>query len=149
MPSLSRGSARGCVLIRVDSTVMISPGMYRQQIASHDRKVLSDVGGGSIHSCGKIDHVVEEFMKIPECMSVDIGQPELNDMDMIYNIAREYKVSLVRVTVPKEQLVTGEVLKRFPTGVTLVHRAGSFAEAQDIMKQYLNSPTNWNKCRIC
>lgn len=130
---------RGGILIRNDSTVMISPDMYRQQIAAHDATVLGCMGGGSIHSCGKIDHVIEEFMKIPGCMSIDIGQPELNDLDMIYAMARQHEVSLIRATVPKEQLVNGHVLKRFPTGVTLVHRADSFAEAKHIMKQYRES----------
>lgn len=130
---------RGGILIRDDSTVMISPDMYRQQVAKHDAKVLGCMGGGSIHSCGKIDHVAEEFMKIPGCVSIDIGQPELNDLDMIHAMARQHRVSLIRVTVPKEQLISGQVLKRFPTGVTLVHRAGSFSEAQYIMKQYRES----------
>jgi hypothetical protein len=127
---------RGNILIRNDSTVMISPDMYRQQIAEYDSMILNGMGGGSIHSCGKIDHVIEEFMKIPDCRSIDIGQPELNDLDLIYAMAKQHKVSLIRITVPQEQLVSGLVLKRFPTGVSLVYRAGSFAEARHIMKQY-------------
>ena len=58
------------------------------------------------------------------------------DGESMASIAKRYEVSLIRVTVPHEQLVSGRVLKRFPTGVTLVHRAGSFAEARHIMKQY-------------
>ncbi|AQQ09108.1 methylcobalamin:coenzyme M methyltransferase [Sedimentisphaera cyanobacteriorum] len=127
---------RGNILLRNDSSVMISPEMYSEKIACYDDMVLNAIGKGSIHSCGKIGHVAEKFMEIPHCLSVDFGQPEMNDLDTIYSIAKERNISLIRVSVSKEQLISGEVQKRFPTGVSLVYRAESFAEAQEIMKQY-------------
>ncbi|MBI9019158.1 MAG: hypothetical protein JEZ07_18055 [Phycisphaerae bacterium] len=127
---------KGNILIRNDSAVMISPDMYRSQIVPHDEYVLSQMGSGSIHSCGKIDHIVQEFMELDSCKSIDIGQPELNDLDKIYVLAQKHKVSLVRLSVPQEQLLDGSVMKRFPTGVTLVHRAENPQAAQYIMKKY-------------
>ncbi|ARN56171.1 uroporphyrinogen decarboxylase family protein [Sedimentisphaera salicampi] len=130
---------RGNILLRNDSSVMISPEMYSEKIAPYDELVLKSMGSGSIHSCGRIGHVAEKFTEIPHCLSVDFGQPEMNDLDTIYSIAKERNISLIRVSVSKEQLISGEVQKRFPTGVSLVYRADSFAEAQELMKQYSGS----------
>jgi hypothetical protein len=50
---------RGRILLRDDSAIMVSPRMYREQIAPHDERVLREIGGGGIHSCGK-------FQKFPD-----------------------------------------------------------------------------------
>ena len=126
----------GRILIRNDSAIMLSPGMYRRQVAPHDEFVLREMGGGGIHSCGKIDHVVGEFLAVPSNRCLDLGQPELNDVDALYARARGRKVPLIRVRVGREELTTGSVMKRFPTGVSLFHQARSFGDAQQIMSAY-------------
>lgn len=127
---------KGRILLRNDSVLMMSPGMFRSQIAGHDERVLQALGGGGLHSCGNIAAHAEAFLNLAGICSLDLGQPELNDMDRIYALARERQIPLVRVSVPEEDLVTGSVLDRFPTGVTLLHRTRSLTDAKRIMTAY-------------
>ena len=126
----------GNILIRNDSAIMLSPTMYREMVAPHDERVLSEMEGGGIHCCGKIEHNVNEFLSVPSCKCLDLGQPELNDIDKIYAQAAERKIPIIRVRVSREELVTGNVMERFPTGVTLMHQAESPQDAQEIMSAY-------------
>jgi len=57
-------------------------------------------------------------------------------VDNVYARAREFKIPLIRVNADEEELLTGSVMERFPTGVVLVHRAGSLAEANRVMEAY-------------
>lgn len=126
----------GRILIRGDSTVNISPVTYRRHIAPYDEMVLSGLGGGGIHSCGKAEHNIDEFFALPSIRCLDLGQPHLNDIDKIYAKARQRKIGIDRVRVTREELVTGRVMERFPTGVSLVHQAESLVDACAIMDAY-------------
>lgn len=124
---------KGNVLLRVDSAVMISAEMYRRQVAPHDRHVLRELGGGGIHCCGCTHHLVDEFLSLPPLQSLDLGQPELNDVDAIYARARERNVPLIRIAVSEDELLGGRLPERFPTGVVLIHRAATFEDARRIV----------------
>ena len=77
-----------------------------------------------------------EFLALPKIKCIDLGQPEMNNVDAIYKRAQQYKVPLIRVQVDEGELTLGSVINRFPTGVTLVHNADSLEKAQYIMKAY-------------
>lgn len=127
---------RGSILIRNDTAVLLSPELYKTQVAPHDDAVLRALGGGGIHSCGKIHHHAEAFLKLPSVRCLDVGEPELNDLDALYARARERGTALTRLSVDEHELTSGRVLERFPTGVSLVHQAASFADAQRIAAAY-------------
>ena len=126
----------GNILIRGDSSIMISPEMYREQVAPHDEFVLRETGGGGIHCCGRLDHVVEEFLALPSVRCLDLGDPQMNDIDAMYAMARESRIPLIRIQVDEEELMLGRVMERFPTGMSLLHRAKSFEDARRIMSEY-------------
>lgn len=127
----------GNILIRNDCAINISPRMYREQVAPHDAAVLEILGGGGIHCCGKCEHLVDEFLSLPAVRCIDFGQSDMNDINAIYDKARQYKVSLIRIRVSEQELLTGQVLDEFPTGVTLLHDAGSLDKARCIMQAYV------------
>ena len=126
----------GRILIRDDSAINLSPTMYRDAVAPHDEYVLREMGGGGIHACGAFGHNVPEALALPSLRCLDFGQPEMNDMDVVYALARERRVPLVRARVPEEELTTGRVMERFPTGVTLLHGADSPDHAGRVMAAY-------------
>ncbi len=126
----------GNILIRDDSAIMVSAPMYRERIAPHDERVLREMGGGGIHSCGRITHLAGEFLRLPSIRSLDVGQPELNDLDTLYARARERKVALIRMDVSEAELLSGRVTERFPTGAVLRHRAESVQAAARVMAAY-------------
>lgn len=120
---------KGNILLRNDTCIMVSPEMYRGQIAPHDERVLRELGGGGIHSCGNIGHLVDEYLALPSVRSLDLGQSEMNDMALIYQKAAASRVPLIRVAVSAAELTTGEASRRYPTGAMLIHRAGDLATA--------------------
>ena len=130
---------KGNILIRNDSAIMISPEMYESQVAHHDEYVLKEMGGGGIHSCGKIDFNIPEIFKQPSIQCFDFGQSHLNDLDLVYALAKEKKIPLIRIRVNRDDLLSGKIKERFPTGVSLVYDANSFEEAKAVMKNYKNN----------
>jgi hypothetical protein len=131
-------AVKGNILIRNDSAIMISPEMYAGQVAHHDEYVLNALGGGGIHSCGKIDFNIPEIFKLDSIRCFDFGQSYLNDVDSVYPLAREKKIPLLRIRPQKEELLSGKIQERFPTGVSLVYEAASFEEAVFVSKKYYN-----------
>jgi len=123
----------GHILIRNDTPINISADMYRQHLAPHDEAVLSQMGGGGIHFCGKGDHLVPEILKLPSLTAIDMGQPAKNDLDKAYALCRQCRVPIVRLRVPEEDLLSGTVSRRFPTGASLAHAAPSQERAGQLM----------------
>jgi hypothetical protein len=136
---------KGNILIRNDSAIMISPEMYKNQIAGYDEHILMSMGGGGIHSCGKIESNISEIFNLPSLKCFDFGQSYLNNMDDIYQLASEKKIPLIRIRPPRKLLLSGKIKKLYPTGVSLVYDASSFEEASYVSKEYSNIyETNWN-----
>ena len=127
---------KGNILIRNDSAIMISSEMYENQVAPHDEFVLKEMGGGGIHSCGKIDFNLNEIFKLPSIQCFDFGQSYLNDINSVYKQARDKKIPLLRIRPKKNDLLSGKIQQIFPTGVSLVYEADSFDEAKFISKKY-------------
>lgn len=132
-------TCKGNILIRNDSAIMISPEMYKTQVAPFDELVLKELGGGGIHSCGKIDFNVPEIFNLESIKCFDFGQSYLNDVDSIYPLAWELKIPLLRFRPNREELISGKILKRFPTGVSLVYEATSFEDALLVSKAYYHN----------
>ena len=130
---------RGPVLLRVDSALMLSSRMYREQIAPHDERVLRELGGGGLHSCGNVSHNAAEYLDLPSVQCLDLGEPGSNDLDKLYALARQRRIPLLRVSVKESELTSGSVLRRFPTGVSLLHAAKSLEDARRIMNAYLSN----------
>lgn len=128
---------RGPILIRIDSAIMLSPRMYREQIAPHDERVLRELGGGGLHSCGNINLNGVEYLGLPSMQCLDLGQPQMNDLDTLYGLARARRIPLLRLSVSEGELTSGAVRSRFPTGVSLLHAATSVADARRVMSAYL------------
>ena len=130
---------KGSVLLRNDSVIMMSPDMYRNLIAPHDERVLKELGGGGVHSCGKEDAHVPAFLELPSIRCLDLGQPELNDVDEIYTQLKARRIPLTRFKASRDDLATGRIMERFPTGVSLLHEAASILDARETMEAYLRS----------
>jgi len=125
---------KGNILLRNDSCTMVSPTMYQEQIAPHDERVLCELGGGGIHSCGSVGHLVDQWLSLPSIRSLDFGQPELNDLSTIYAQAAEKGVALIRLTVSNCDIRSHDASTRFPTGAVLVHRAQDFETARALLR---------------
>jgi len=126
---------KGGILIRDDTSIMVSPEMYREMIASFNEQILQACGGG-IHCCGNFDHIIREFLSLKSIQCFDFGQSELSDIESIYKIAEEKNLPLIRINVDEDDLVSGKILSKYPTGVSLRFKAASFEQAKEVIAKY-------------
>lgn len=126
----------GRIMIRNDSSIMVSPEMYTEFIRSHDERVLREVGSGSIHFCGNGQHLVEKMLEIPYLRGLDFGQPEYMDIQYIYGLCRERKAAITNLNPSREDIVSGKAVEDFPTGVVFVYHTSSFDDAMEVVNIY-------------
>lgn len=74
---------KGKIVLRSDSVMNISPQMYEEFEFEHQERILNHFEG-AIHSCGRCDHYYDKACTIKGLHSVNISQPECNDMEKIY-----------------------------------------------------------------
>ena len=129
---------RGNLLLRCDSNVMINPEMYASQVFVHDRKALRSAGTGGFHSCGRWMQNIPTVLGADEVVTLDFGsnQSHMNDVDQVYKIAGRKKKHLNLVAVKPEELESGSIVERFPTGVTLQCHIDSVDAAARVMEKY-------------
>ena len=126
----------GRLLIRNDSSIMLSPEMYERSVLPHDARLLHEVGKGAIHFCGNGQHLVDRMLKIPDLLGIDPGQPYLMQIEDIYTRCRERRVAVTNLMCRRDALVDGKAIEDFPTGCVLVYEAGDFDDARDVVTQY-------------
>jgi hypothetical protein len=128
----------GNILIRCDSNLMISPEMFKKHIFPWDEYVVKNVGGGSFHSCGKWDHNVPAVLESEQFGTIDFGmnQSQYNDIETHYKAAVKYKKHFNQINTNEEDIVSGKVLKKFPTGATLVYSTNGIESAKCLMETY-------------
>ena len=126
----------GRILIRNDSSIMLSPEMYTEFIRPHDERVLKEMGSGSIHFCGNGQHLVKEMLGIPYLRGLDFGQPEYMDISYIYGLCRERKVAITNLNPSREDIMSGKAVRDFPTGVFFVYHTSSIDDAMEVVNIY-------------
>jgi hypothetical protein len=126
----------GRLLIRNDSSILVSPDTYRNMIAPLDSRVLKAVGGGSLHFCGNGEHLIKPMLEIADLKGLDFGQSLMMDSDRIFAMCRERNVAITHHTPPREHLVDGTVRRRFPTGVVLVYQTQNMDDAREVVQAY-------------
>jgi hypothetical protein len=126
----------GRLLIRNDSSILITPDMYARQVQPHDEKILKELGGGSIHFCGNGEHLIEKMLGIEHLRGLDFGDSRSMDIGRICAMCRERGIAVSNVNPPREDLVSGKAARDFPTGAVFVYETDSFADAADVVRSY-------------
>jgi hypothetical protein len=126
----------GRLLIRNDSSILITPDMYAEQVQPHDERILEELGGGSIHFCGNGEHLVGKMLGIEHLEGLDFGDSRSMDIGRIYAMCRERGVAISNVNPSREDLVSGKAARDFPTGAVFVYETDSFADAADLVRSY-------------
>jgi len=127
---------RGTILLRNDSMVNLSPRHYYEVVWPHDVALSAALGGIGVHFCGRGMHQVANLLAIPGLGCLDLGNPEMLDLDTLYQQTSPRRVALVRLTVPQEQLRAPDLARRFPRGVSFVHKPRSVAHARLLLARY-------------
>ena len=126
----------GRLMIRNDSSIMVSPDTYQQMIAPHDARLIKEFGFGSFHFCGNGQHLVEPMLDIPGIRGLDFGQANMMDVDEIYKMVSPHKVALTCLKPSRDALISGKAKVDFPTGVVFVYLTQRFDEAREVASGY-------------
>lgn len=86
---------KGCVAIRDDSAMNLSPTMFREFIVPYNQRLLREFGGGLDHFCGRGDHFVSALAELDGLTAVNLSQPEYNDMETIFRSTVDRGIKLL------------------------------------------------------
>lgn len=89
---------KGKIVLRDDSAMNLSPDMFETFILPYDQRLLSNLGGGGIHACGKVDHWVEPMSRMEHLYGFNMSQPSYNDMETVYAHTVDKGIHLVNVS---------------------------------------------------
>lgn len=73
---------KGKIVLRSDSVMNISPQMYEEFEFEHQKRILNHFTG-VLHFCGRGDHYIDKLSTIEGLYSVNLAQPEYNNMETI------------------------------------------------------------------
>jgi hypothetical protein len=112
---------RGGVIVRNDAAMNISGAMYREFVKPEDERLINAFGGG-VHFCGKGDHYIEAVSEIPGLSTINMSQPEYNDMEIIYRNTVDKGIVIIGLpsAAAQEALASGRNLRgRVHSGASL------------------------------
>lgn len=75
---------KGVLVLRADSLMNLSPATYVDLIRPFDQELFDEFGGGFIHYCGRGDHFIPAMCEMKGLTAINLSQPHLNDMEVIY-----------------------------------------------------------------
>lgn len=82
-------------MLRNDSAMNLSPAMYAAFGLPYDQRLLDEFSGGAIHFCGRGDHFIALIGGLRGLYGVNLSQPELNDMEVVYCNTVERGINLL------------------------------------------------------
>lgn len=88
---------KGYTMLRNDAVMNLSEAMYREFVMPYDGRIFQRFGGG-MHFCGRGDHYIQAACELEGLSCINLSQPELNDMEKIYN-----------ATIYQEKIIVGMV----------------------------------------
>lgn len=74
----------GCLMLRDDSAMNLSPEMFDEFIFPYNQRLLSEFGGGTEHFCGRGEHFIPSLCRLAGLGAINLSQPEYNDMELIF-----------------------------------------------------------------
>nr|MBQ4318057.1 hypothetical protein [Clostridia bacterium] len=86
---------KGRITLRCDSAMNLSPELYDEYAAPYDAKLLDYFEGGCMHFCGRGDHYIETLCSQKGLCGIQLGQPELNDMEKIFTASVDKGVKIL------------------------------------------------------
>jgi hypothetical protein len=86
---------QGQIMLRDDSAMNLSPRMFDRFIGPYDGRLLSHYGGGGIHFCGRGDHWIRSASELAGMTTINLSQPEYNDMDVIFDNTVDKGINIV------------------------------------------------------
>jgi uroporphyrinogen-III decarboxylase len=98
---------RGNIVLRDDSAMNLSPDQCREYAHPYDQRLLSELGGGVIHFCGRGDHFIDGMAQLAGVTAFNLSQPEYNDMELIYTATVDRGLPLLGLSRAEAERAAG------------------------------------------
>ena len=130
----------GKIVLRDDTAVNLSPDQYKEFVRPYDEKLLTALGGGSIHYCGRAPHIEKEFFDTAGLLGLNYGHMPNHQfgeqfLKTIYPVFFERKIPLINYILEKKE-ITDFHIKNYFKGVSYQCYAENVSEAHSIMNQF-------------
>ena len=102
----------GGVRVVDDVSIMLSPEMYEDFSLSYLRRCLEPFGGGWVHSCGDINHLLPLYLRADEIRGINFGEPEYYNFEQVLPQLAEHQVFCYGGPVRNQDETTEAYLSR-------------------------------------
>jgi hypothetical protein len=104
---------RGRIMVRNDASTNLSPAMYEDFARPCDERLLTELGGGGIHFCGRGDHLIAKFSQLSGLHAINATQPALNNVETIlaHTVDREINLLGFEREIAEQALHHGRPLR--------------------------------------
>ncbi len=86
---------RGRIMVRNDASTNLSPAMYEDFARPCDQRLLTELGGGAIHFCGRGDHLIPKLSQLSGLHAINTTQPALNNVEAIFAGTVDQQINLL------------------------------------------------------
>jgi hypothetical protein len=86
---------RGQIMVRNDASTNLSPAMYDDFARPCDQRLLTELGGGAVHFCGRGDHLIPKLSQLSGLHAINTTQPSLNDVEAIFAGTVDQRINLL------------------------------------------------------
>lgn len=86
---------RGRIMIRNDAVTNLSPAMYDEFVRPCDQRLLTKLGGGAIHFCGRGDHLMSRISQLSGLYALNSTQPALNNVETLLAHTVDRQINLL------------------------------------------------------
>ena len=103
-----------------DSATLLSPVMIKEFLGPVIRKCMEPYGGAFLHYCGRHEFLFEWLCRMDLVRAIDLGNPEMYDLDLLAGVAAETDTVLYTRVAPLEGETWETYLRRI-AGVICSH----------------------------
>lgn len=86
---------RGRIMVRDDAATNLSPTMFEEFVRPCDQRLFDELGGGSLHFCGRGDHFMARASRMSGVYAVNTTQPHLNDLPTVLHSTVDRGIQLI------------------------------------------------------
>jgi hypothetical protein len=126
-----------------DTATLLSPNMIERLILPSIERCAEPFGGLFVHYCGRHDTLFRQLAQMPAVRAIDLGNPEMHDLEALLTCCAETKTVLYSRVAPRPAENWRAYLQRIgrlvrETGARMVLRPMAVPESREECEEMLN-----------
>ena len=132
---------KGKITLRNDSAINLSKDMYMEFVQKYDEQILNEFGTGSMHYCGRADHLVFDMAQTKGVVGMNYGymsNVEFGEafLDQVYDKFTDLRRPIISYHLTEEEYNSFN-RQRFSTGITVQTWMNSKEDAIKFVQKHL------------